>query len=229
MFFDALKIINTMSKTGAIAFIFIIAITSNYITAQEPDKAKALLEQVSEKIQAYDNIVIDFKNVLINTEENIKHETRGNVSLSSEKYLLNFSGITRLFDGNKIYTIIPENEEITISNPSETEQAETAIVTPSALFNFYKKGYNYQWDALKDISGRKIQYIKLIPKDINSELEYLLLGIDITTKHIYNLINVGKDKVKTTLTVNSFKTNQPLSSQLFTFDKTKYDGYYINN
>jgi hypothetical protein len=28
-------------------------------------------------------------------------------------------------------------------------------------------------------------------------------------KHIYNLIEMGKNGTKTTLTVNSFKTNQP--------------------
>jgi hypothetical protein len=42
------------------------------------------------------------------------------------------------------------------------------------------------------------------------------IGIDVQTKHIYNLIEIGKEQ-KTTLTVNSFKTNQPLSKNQFTF------------
>jgi len=55
------------------------------------------------------------------------------------------------------------------------------------------------------------------------------LGIDAKTKHIYNLIEIGKNDTKTTLTVNSFKTNQPISKSLFKFDKSKYKNYYINN
>jgi len=55
------------------------------------------------------------------------------------------------------------------------------------------------------------------------------MGVDAETKHIYKLIYTGKNSTTTTITVNSFKTNQPLSKTLFTFDENKYknDGYYI--
>jgi len=71
-------------------------------------------------------------------------------------------------------------------------------------------------------------FLKLTPIDTDSEIKQVLLGIDAQTKHIYNLIEVGKNGTKTTLTVNSFKTNEPISKTLFTFDKSKYKGYYIN-
>ena len=64
--------------------------------------------------------------------------------------------------------------------------------------------------------------------DTNSEVKQVLLGIDATTKHVYNLIEVGKNGTKTTLTVNSFQTNQPLSETLFSFDESKYPDYFIN-
>jgi hypothetical protein len=70
--------------------------------------------------------------------------------------------------------------------------------------------------------GRKIQYVKLTPIDSASEVTQVLLGIDATTKHIYNLIEIGSNGTRTTLTVNSFQTNQPLSETLFTFDEGKY-------
>jgi hypothetical protein len=56
----------------------------------------------------------------------------------------------------------------------------------------------------------------------------VLLGIDNNTKHIYKLIEIGKNGTKTILTVNSFKTNEALSKTLFTFDASKYEDYYIN-
>ncbi|WP_452600276.1 LolA family protein, partial [Pontimicrobium sp. MEBiC01747] len=70
--------------------------------------------------------------------------------------------------------------------------------------------------------------VKLTPIDSKSEIKYILLGIDSQTKHIYNLIEIGKNNTKTTLTVNSFKTNEPISKSLFTFDESKYSDYYIN-
>ena len=76
--------------------------------------------------------------------------------------------------------------------------------------------------------GRKIQYVKLVPNSAKDDRKEILLGIDVNTKHIYNLMEIGKDGSKTTITVNSFKTNQPLSKNQFTFAESKYPNYYIN-
>jgi outer membrane lipoprotein-sorting protein len=194
-------------------------------TSFAQNDAKKLLDEVSTKVKSYDNISIDFKYVLVNLEEDINQETRGNVIMQGDKYLLNILGITRIFDGKTLYSISPEDEEVTIS--SENSQDENTI-TPSKMLSFYEDGYNYKMDIVQNVNGRKIQYVKLTPIDSNTEINHVLLGIDINTKHIYNLIEVGANKTKTTLTVNSFKTNEPLSKTLFTFDKTKYKDYYIN-
>ncbi|MBU2946248.1 LolA family protein [Zobellia uliginosa] len=198
---------------------------SNTIFAQDSEKAKALLEDVYNKVKSYDNIYVDFKYVLNNSEAGINQETRGDVTLQGDKYIGNFFGTTLLFDGSKVYTIIPENEEVTIENKSEDENA----LTPAKMLTFYREGHNYEMDILQNVNGRKIQYVKLTPIDTNSEIKTILLGIDAETKHIYKLIETGKNGTTTTITVNSFKTDQPLSKTLFTFDEAKYknDGYYI--
>jgi len=163
--------------------------------------------------------------VLQNTEENIRQETRGDVIMQDEKYVLRILGITRIYNGKTLYSISPEDEEVTISNENSDEEN---TITPSKMLSFYQNGYSYKMDIIQNINGRKIQYIKLIPLDSNSEIKHVLLGIDIKTKHIYNLIEIGENDTKTTLTVNSFQTNEPLSKTLFTFDKSKYKNYYIN-
>lgn len=189
------------------------------------NKGKSLLQEVSAKVKSYDNIAIDFKYVLENTSENIKQETRGDVVMQGEKYRLNILGITRLFDGKTMYSISPEDEEVTISSDNLDEEDN---ITPSKMLSFYEDGYTYALDIEQNIKGRKVQYVKLTPIDSNSEIKHILLGVDKQTKHIYNLIQIGKNGTKTTLTVNSFKTNEPLPKTLFTFDANKYKDYYIN-
>lgn len=206
--------------------LLLIAFISINSYAQQDLKAKALLKEVSVKAKAYESIAIDFKYELENTSEQIKQETRGDVILEGEKYKLNILGVTRLFDGAKLYSISEEDEEVTISNENSSEEENS--ITPSKLLSFYEEGFTYKKDIVQNVIGRKIQYVKLIPIDSNSEIKYALLGIDIQTKHIYNLISIGKQGTKTTLTINSFKTNEPLSKSLFTFDKNKYKDYYIN-
>jgi outer membrane lipoprotein-sorting protein len=188
--------------------------------------AKALLNEVTAKVKSYENISIDFKYSLQNSSENINQVTRGDVTIEGDKYVLNVLGITRIFDGKTLYSINPEDEEVTISTEN-TEDENT--VSPSKMLSFYEEGYTYAMDIIQDVNGRKIQYVKLNPIDTHSEIKQVLLGIDAKTKHIYNLIEIGKNDTKTTLTVNSFKTNQPISKSLFKFDKSKYKNYYINN
>lgn len=205
----------------------ILLITLFITTFSHAQDAKALLKEVSAKARSYDNISIDFKYNLNNSKENVNQETRGDVTLQGDKYVLNWLGTTRLFDGKNIYTIVPEDEEVTISayNPKDDKE-----ITPSKMLTFYEKGYTYKMDIEQNVKGRKIQYVKLIPIDSKTEIKNILLGIDVQTKHIYKLIQTDAKGTKYTVTVNSFKTNQPISKTLFTFDEAKYkkENYYIN-
>ena len=205
--------------------LLLFCLPVGFAHAQDAQKAKALLDEVYSKVKSYDNIVVDFKFDLYNSEANVSQETRGNVTLKGDKYYLNYMGAEQLYDGKKVYTVVPENEEVTIEDKSRDEGS----VSPSKMLTFYSECHQYTWDILQNVQGRKIQYVRLTPIDSNSETASILLGIDVETKHIYKLIETGKNGTKTTITVNSFKTDQPLSQSLFTFDEKKYtdEGYYI--
>ncbi|MEZ0007142.1 outer membrane lipoprotein-sorting protein [Flavobacterium sp. 28YEA47A] len=211
-----------MKRLLPIIALFFISIT---IQAQNSQKARTLLDEVSAKVKSYDNISIDFKYSLTNPKENLNQESKGNVIMQGNKYVLNFMGVTKIYDGKKIYNIVPEDEEISISKFDENEED---AVTPSKMLTFFNHGFKYSWDILQNVRGRKIQYVKLVPTSSKDERKEIYLGIDVQTKHIYNLMEVGKNGSKTTITVNSFKTNQPLSKNQFTFAESKYPNYYIN-
>lgn len=207
-----------------LVLVLVLGVFAFNVSAQNAEKAKKLLDEVSAKVNSYSNIQIEFKYVLNNKEANTKQESKGNVTLEGDKYLLNFLGFTKIYDTKKVYTIVPANEEVTISDADDDETG----LSPSEMLTFYKNGYTYEWDILQNIRGRKIQYIKLTPTSSESDIKSVLLGIDVKTKHIYNLLETGKNGTNTTLTVNSFKTNQPLSKSLFIFDESKYEDYYID-
>ena len=141
------------------------------------------------------------------------------------KYVLNILGVTRIYDGESLFTISAEDEEVTISSNNTSDEN---TITPSELLNFYEDGYTYKLDIIQNVKGKKIQYVRLNPINSESEIKYVLLGIDNKTKHIHNLIEIGNNDTKTTLTINSFKTNQPISVMFFQFDIDKYSTYYIN-
>jgi len=213
-----------MNQILKITFFLVLIGTS--VAAQNRDpKAKSLLSEVKSTISGYQNVYISFKYVLENEEENIYQETKGEVTLKEEKYVLDILGIKRIFDGNNLYTISLEDEEVTIS--SYINEIENTI-TPNNLLSFFDEGYNYKLDILQNKYGIEIQYIKLTPIDSNSEIKYVLLGIETNSKHIYNLIEIGKNNSRTTLTVLNFKFNIPLLKSFFSFTPSDYPTFYIN-
>lgn len=194
--------------------------------SQDTEKSKKLLDKVSASMESKESIQFDFAYVLENKKENIQQEMDGKVTLAGDKYQLELLGITRTFDGEKIYTIVPENEEITITSP---EDAEDIGINPSELLRFYENGYSYEWDILQRQSGRSIQFVKLIPEEKNEDVQYILLGIDINRNEVYRIIQIGENQTTTTLTLQNQVFNVRLSDDFFEVNTADYPDYYINN
>lgn len=212
--------------TLSVIALFLVAFTTvENNPPKEKNAGKALLDKVVSKAKSYKNMVIDFKYAINNTAEKINQENTGKVMLQGNKYHLSFMGVTKLFDGKKIYTIVPEDEEITVSNHDEND---ANAMSPNKIFTFFKKGFKFAMDIKQPIAGKTIQYVKLTPTSVTDKRKEILIGIDTKTNHIYNLIEVGKNGTRTTLTVSSFKFNQTLAKNQFTFVKAKYPNYYIN-
>ncbi|WP_231374027.1 LolA family protein [Aureivirga marina] len=183
------------------------------------DKAKKLLDEVSQKTASYKTIEIEFLYKLDNMSGNVHEQNRGNVSLKGDRYRLHLFGADFLYDGAKKYTINHEDEEVIIETPDSENEEE---FSPSKMLSFYKEGYRYKMDILKNAGGRKIQYVKLLPIDSNTELKYILLGIDVKTKNINDIIQVGKNGANTSIVITNMQTNNVISDKLFNFDLKKY-------
>ena len=210
-------------KLLLITLIFFLSTPSWSQTSLE---AKDLLGKASKKLDSYNSFELEFSYVLNNRIEQINQESKGKVTVSGDRYKLNFLDAIQLFDGKTIYTIVPENEEITLIKP--TDDDEDFIFNPTNLLSFYKEGYDYHWDISQKIKGKNIQFIKLMPTVDDSNIKSILVGIDIFENHIYRLIEVGLNGTITTLTINSMEINKKLSSDFFVFDPSDYPNYYIN-
>jgi len=207
---------------------FLLFFTLLYIDliSQTSNQAENLLNLASKQMESYNNIEFEFSYVLNNRIEQINQESLGQVTVASEKYKLNFLDAIQLFDGKSLYTIVPENEEITITKAQEEEDYG---INPRELLQFYKNGYDYHWDINQRVKGKNIQFVKLIPQKRDGETESLLVGIDTKQNHIYKLIEIGYNGTTTTLTINNMKVDSSLPDNFFVFDEADYPNYYINH
>ena len=213
--------------------LFILSLVLSTIAfSQTGDEAKELLDEVSKKMGAYDNMHIDFSTSLVNIEAGIKEgdelPINGKITVQKEKYYLEYLGNTLIYDGKKLYVINNDEKEVSINDGDL--QDEEGFIYPSKMLTFYKEGYTFKMGEIRNHKGRMIQNVELFPIDSKSEIEKVILGVDKASKHIYQLIQQGSNGAVTTLTINQLRSNQELSPTLFTFNRKKYEklNFYID-
>ena len=198
------------------------------ISSQNDPQAEDLLNKVSENIKAYESMYININHNLSNEEEDINQTNK-------VSFVKKWNDITFIYDGKKLYTINPDDEEVTIS--TEDLDEETTI-TPNKILTFFEEGYEFKMDITQDVTvvdyyeqrtRKLLQYIKLIPIDSESEIDFILLAIEKKNNRIYKSIEKGKNGTTTTYTITSFEVDLPLKDDLFLFNKKDYKDYYINN
>jgi len=209
-----------------VILLFIVAIISNTIAiSQNSTEAEKLLNKVSENIKSYSNIYINYTYTLFNSEEDINQTNKGSFVTEDDKWKFVMLDVTRIFDGDKLYTISPDDEEVTISTQNPDDES---TITPNKMLYFYEEGYNFDMDIVQYVGRKKIQYVKLIPMDSDAEIKYILLGVDVEFSQIYKVIETGLNDTQTTIAIVDFEVNLPLEESLFVFDKEKYKDYYMN-
>ena len=207
-----------------ISILFLSLCITSITFSQNSEEAKSLLNEVSIKMGAYENMYLGFTQTLSNEDAGIKEgdepPIRGVINLQREKYSLNYLGNKFIYDGKKLYVINNDEKEISITEGDL--EGDDGFIYPSKLLTFYKEGYNFDMGKLQNINGREIQFVTLNPIDSNSDIVKVELGIDSKTKHIYTLVQTGSNSSRTAFTITKFKSNQTLSENFFIFDKQKY-------
>ena len=211
-------------NNNKIKSVFILFLISYLGFSQSDQRARQLLDQVSEVYAGFETMSMTFTYQLDNAAEGISQKEEGTILVAKDKYKLTIMGIQQLFDGTFIYTIDELNEEVIVQDESSLDNP----LNPLDIFEFHKEGYLLQWDIAQRVSGRDIRYIKLIPTHAESQSKYLLLGIDTVSKQLYKIIDLGVNGTDTTFTVKEFAANTPIAPKTFVFDEDNYVNYYID-
>jgi len=159
-----------------------------------------------------------YKFNITSENENDLFPISGELYIKKDKYFIDSEEIDQIFDGNKLYTIIHENQEIIITSDSNT----FFNFTPKQVYNFFKDDFEIEIEESQDIS-----YNLIARNLINKDLFYKII-ID------SNLLFVKKIEIKNrdNQTISSFLTlsykfNLSLPSSLFKFDKNKFNKYEL--
>ncbi len=192
--------------------IILLILGINYVFCQS---AEEILKITQEKTLMLTDSYYKFK--IESKVDNPMLPIIGELFTRGEKYFIDTKHIDQIYDGENIFTIVHENQEIIIGN----SDIPLFKFTPYQLLNFFKEDHK-----LDNISNSKKYIIKAISEDENiiyfisiNSLNYSIEKIEMTDSSSEQIINTFL-----TLTYD-YNLSVPLS--LFKFDIEKYKNYTI--
>ncbi len=211
---------NTIFKKIAVGIFTVITAAS--FSAQKVDaKAKTLLDAVANNYKSKNNVYFKFVYGTGNGKKVTKTEP-GIFYSSKDLYKLKIMGTEQIFDGNKIYNISSEDQEVTIAKPTGSEQ----MFSPLTYIEEYKKGYNVKYMGKLNVNGVNADYIKLTPTKKNG-IKEVNLFINNAKKQLVKLEQFSTDNSVSVIAISNYKENQTLNNDIFSFDKNQFKNYIV--
>lgn len=199
--------------------IFILIVFIPFLSFSQNEKAKKILDKVSEKTASYPSIKAEFNFIMENLQEDIKEESFGKLWTKDDMYKLKLLGRTEYFNGKTKWTHLVDEEEVTISNTDGSNENE---MNPAKLLTIYKEGFKYYYKQERYEKGRALHVIDLIPKDLDKDYSRIRLKIDKDKNLIYSMKRFGKDGNYYTIEVVKYTLDKVYKDTMFSFKKSVY-------
>jgi len=206
-----------MKKT-VLLLVANLLIFSSLMSQVQETKAENILDKVASKTTSYNTVKIIFSYSMDNEEQDIHENYRGEIISKGDKYRLKVAGQEIINNGKKVWTYIPDAQEVQLNNVSE----ENTRFNPTQLIRNYKANYETELIEKTKEQNRKLAVIKLIPKNENETFKRAHLVVDTTRDEIYKLIIFGDMGNKFTYTVEELLPNISVPEDSFRFSKENH-------
>ena len=201
--------------------IMVVATTASFSAQKIDAKAKTILDAVANNYKSKNNVYFKF---IYGTGDN-KNVTKTEPGIfysAKDQYKLKIMGTEQIFDGNKIYNISAEDQEVTVAKPTGSEQ----MFSPLSYIEQYKKGYNVKYVGKVNVNGVNSDYIKLTPIK-NNGIKEVNLFVNPAKKQLVKIEQFSNDNAVSVIAISNYVENQKLSNTMFTFDKNQYKDYFV--
>ena len=225
-----------MKKIAILVLAFSIAFAAQaqkdkgqMTTAQESDpQAKSILDKLRKKYQGYQSLETAFT-LEIEIPEQKKEVQQGKIAKQGKKYRVDIASQTIISDGTALWLVLHNNKEVQINDMPDASEDDN-ILSPEALFNFYDKGaFVYFLVNETTVAGRVVQQIEFKPLDRNSEYSKFRLNVDKAALTVQSMTAFAKDGSRYTIKMGALTPNKSFAANHFSFDKSKFSGYRVED
>ncbi len=209
-----------MKKIAWIILYLLLANAGSH-AQQSDEKARQILNGVSEKYKSYKAVKADF-NIKVEGSKTNDNQS-GTLFVKGNKYKLQINNQEITSDDQTVWTYLKEANEVQINSLEKDENA----FSPSDIFTIYEKNFLYAFTEEKNVKGKIFQFIDLTPNDKSKPYFKIRLAIDKVARAIQSAIVFDKNGNRYTYEIKKFTPNPEISDSFFTFDTSKHPGVEV--
>lgn len=210
-----------------IIFLIGLILTVAFLSvAQNDNKARQILNEVSEKSRSHNTISAEFIFTMENQEMDIDEKNEGSIKLKGQKYVVELPdiGVQVFSDGKTIWNYMADGNQVTISN-MEDENSE--LMDPSSIFTIYEKGFRSEFIGEKNKNNKTVYEIELFPDADEYEVTKISLLIDKNQMMISSATLHGNDGNLYGIEVVRMETDDDVSDSYFVFNPDQFNDIEI--
>ena len=196
-----------MKKLFYIQFLF------PFIIFAQDQKAKSILDQLSDKTKSYSSIEAKFTNTFSSMVTDINESQSGTLYLKDDAYRLEMEAQTIICDGETNWIYLADDQEVNITEIDDDENE----LNPSKIFTIYENGYKYKF--VKE--DGKNYHIDLFPEE-SGPFTKVELFINKSKMQISSFTMIDKQGSHYKYVIDSFVTNKEMKNDFFVFKTADY-------
>ena len=147
----------------------------------------------------------------------------GTFTLKGAKFVLEMSEMKAWFDGKTQWAYVAQTNEVSITEPSEKELAET---NPMAILSGYKSKCTIKFST--KVKSAQNHCIEMIPK-VNKDISKIEVQVNKTTGSLFSIKLSNKNGSTSLLILSNFQKGINAADNIFIFNQAKYKGVVIND
>lgn len=202
--------------------IFALIFSIFCVNAQKNADAEKLITDllVSAKSNA---IKTNFKLTFFEKNAVNSQSSSGTFIIKGNKFVLEMSDMKVWFDGKTQWSYLKNNNEVSISEPTEKELGET---NPMAILSGFRNKSTIRFSKSKSTQNH---IIEMIPKTKNKDFSKVEVLINKTNGHLVSIKLNADNGSGSILSLTNFQKGISTTENLFVFDKSKFKGVMIND
>jgi outer membrane lipoprotein-sorting protein len=209
-----------MSFKKIIYSFALIFLSAQFLGAQSNAQAEKIITDLLAEART-NAIKTNFR--LITTDKSNSQSASGTFTLKGSRFVLEMETLKAWFDGKTQWSYVAQSNEVSITEPTEKELAET---NPMAILSGFKSKCFIKFSTIKSATE---YYIDMIPKLKDKNISKIEVQVNKSSGNLVSIKLNNKNGSSTTLKLTNFQKGLKVADNVFVFNQIKYKGVVVND